>query len=116
MRLVAWFLVAMLFFYGVYQGFMTVWSYMEVADVVERAADTTAKITDDRAGRVRDLVLAGASESGVPLDDRLVSVTESERVVTVQVRWRYPVVAWRGEPILTVPLSIERSYGPYIIR
>ncbi len=116
MKVFGWLLVALLFFSAVYEGFMTIWSYMEMTSVVERAADMTSHMTDDRPGHVKQLVLSGAAESGLTLDDRLVTVTERDHVITVQVRWRYPVVVWNGEPVLAVPLSVERTYGLAIIR
>jgi len=116
MKLLAWLLVALLFFSAVYEGFMTIWSYMEISNVVERAADGTSRMAEDRGPRVKQLVLAGAAESGLALDDRLVTVTEQNHQVTVRVRWRYPVVVWGGEPVVEVPLSLERTYGLAVIR
>lgn len=116
MRMLGWLLVALAFFYAVYAGFMTIWSYMEVASAVERAAETTARMTEDRAVRVKNIILAGARESGIALDDRLVSVTDRDRTIHVQVKWQYPAIAWQGEPVVAVPLSLERTYGPARLR
>ncbi|MBI3636601.1 MAG: hypothetical protein HY216_10410 [Candidatus Rokubacteria bacterium] len=112
MRLLGWLLVALAFFYAVYAGFTTIWSYVEVANAVERAAETTAKMTDDRSARVKGLILTGALQSGISLDDRLVGVTDRDRTILVHVRWHHPVIAWGGEAIISVPLSLERTYGP----
>src|SRR5207247_708259 len=50
-----------------------------------------------------------SAESGVPLADRDVSVTVDNRVHTVNIVWSFPVIVYRGERVLAIPLSLKRS-------
>ncbi len=116
MKALAWLLLALGFFYAVYTGFMSVWSYMEVSNAVERAADATSRLNEDRAAPAKKMILQSARAAEIAVDERHVKVIDRERTITVQVEWRHPVIIWRGDTILAIPLSLERTYGPAIIR
>ncbi len=106
MRLLGGLLLALAFFYVFSTGAMAVWSYFRVSDVVERALQEHGG-TGPPA--VREAILAGTADAGVPVDDRQVLVEEDGAAVRVRVRWSWPIVQYGGEGVVAVPLSVERS-------
>jgi hypothetical protein len=100
---------ALAFFYAFYCGTMALWSYFEMADIVDRAVEDHA-----RAGPVlvREAIVKGAATSGVPVAGDAVLVSESgeRRGLRVQLRWSWPVIHYQGQDVLQIPLSLEREF------
>jgi hypothetical protein len=84
---------------------MAVRSYWRMSDAVEMAFD--------RSGRgvavVKSTILKGASDAEVPVDPEDVVVVEDGGIVSVKLRWNWPVITVRGEHVVRVPLWMERS-------
>ncbi|HSE93249.1 MAG TPA: hypothetical protein VLF19_08080 [Methylomirabilota bacterium] len=99
--------VVVAFFYVFYAGVTTLWSYLQVASVVDRAWEDQGR---NGAAAVRTAIVKGASEAGVPLEVRFVQVGEDERIMAVAVRWSFPAVSFRGDTFVEIPLSLQRSY------
>jgi hypothetical protein len=95
------------FFYAFYAGVMTLWSYFQVAGVVDKAWEDQGR---NGAPSVRSAIVKGANDAGVPLDARFVAVGEDERTLSVAVRWSFPAVSYKGDTFLEIPLSLQRSY------
>ena len=111
MKAVFWLLVAVGLVYTFYSGAVAVWQYLEIKGIAEDSAAERAKVDpSDRPGRVREDILRKAPESGVPLDEREVFVTEENRVLRVQIRWSYPVMVYKGDAVLSVPLSFDKEF------
>jgi len=100
-------LVVLAFFYAFYAGVMTVWSYIQVAGVVDKAWEDQGR---SGAASVRAAIVRGATEAGVPIEARFVMVGEDERRMSVAVRWSFPAVSFKGDTFLDVPLSLQRSF------
>lgn len=100
-------LVALAFFYAFYAGVMTLWSYIQIAGVVDKAWEDHGR---SGASSVRTAIVRGANDAGVPLDTRFVAVGEDERTISVAVRWSFPVVSYKGEVFVAIPLSLQRSF------
>ncbi len=100
-------LVALAFFYAFYAGAMTLWSYVQVAGVVDKAWEDHGR---NGAASVRAAIIKGGNEAGVTLDGRFVLVGEDERTMAVAVRWSFPVISFKGDTFLEIPLSLQRSY------
>lgn len=108
MRLIAWLLLALAFFQGFYSVAVALSSYFAVSDVVDQA------VADHGRGGpavVRDAVLRGVARAGVEVDDRQITVTQENRTLDVQVKWSYPVITLRGDPVLVIPISLERHFA-----
>ncbi len=107
MRALGGILVALAFLYAFYAGVMTIWSYLQVAGVVDKAWEEQGR---NGANSVRTAVIKGASHAGVPIDARFVAVGEDEHTLSVAVRWSFPVISYKGGALVEVPLSLERSF------
>jgi hypothetical protein len=109
MKLVFWGLVAVAAAYGAYAVMMSAWQYFQVSGVIDDVMQprTIAELGSARA--VKEKILRDTAESGVPLDTRDVSVTVSDHVYTVNVIWSFPVIIYKGEPVLSIPLSLKRE-------
>ena len=61
---------------------------------------------------MQNKILKDSADSGVPLQDRDVSVTVDNRVYTVNIIWSFPLIVYHGEPVLAIPLSLKRTRQP----
>ena len=109
MRLVFWGLVAVAAAYAAYAGMMSAWQYFQVSGVVDDVMQPRSIAELGSAGAVKNKILKDSVESGVPLRDRDVSVTVDNRIYIVNVIWSFPVIVYRGEPVLAIPLSLKRT-------
>jgi hypothetical protein len=112
MRILVWLLIALAAIYGFYSAAMALWSYVEVRSAAETAY--LEKGSGDRYGRadrIRDAILKQVREAGVAVDDREVFVTDEEQGIRVLVRWTYPVIVYKQETVLAIPLAHERVFG-----
>jgi hypothetical protein len=113
MRLIFWGLVVVAFCYAAYAGMMSVWSYYQISVAVDEALALKPGDRYDTRD-VKRKVLHGANEGGVPLNERDVMVTDAGRGVVVNVMWTWPVVIYKGETVLAVPMSVKRSREPEV--
>lgn len=113
MRTLFWILVAILCVYIFYTGAMCVWSYLEVTSLVEDVVNERASRSgrDDRATRIRDEIAKKVADSGIKIDDRSVTVSDTGPTLDVGVRWNWPVVTYQGTDYLSLPLSHERTFN-----
>jgi hypothetical protein len=101
-------LVALGAFYGFYCGVMSAWSYFALADIVDRAVEERGK---GAAAPVREFIIKNAAESGVRIEERNVVVTSDDRQLSINLRWSYPVVSYKGEDVVEIPLSLARAFA-----
>jgi len=101
-------LLAIAFFYAFYCGVMSIWSYFAMASIVDQAVTERGRTA---AAPVRDYIIKNAAESGVNIQDRNVVVTTDEHHLNINLRWTFPVVTYKGEDIVEIPLSLERAFG-----
>jgi len=109
MRLIFWGLVAVALAYVAWAGMMSVWQYFQISGVVDDVMQPRSIAELGSAPAVKNKILKDSAESGVPLTDRDVSVTVDNRIYTVSIIWTFPVIIYRGEPVLAIPLSLKRS-------
>jgi hypothetical protein len=107
-----WILVAIGCVYVFYVGAMAASSYLEVTSIVEEVVNERASRTDrqDRAGRVRDDIAKKVAASGIPVDDRTISVNDEGKTLEVGVRWSWPLIVYQEREYLTVPLKHDRTF------
>jgi hypothetical protein len=60
---------------------------------------------------VHDTIIRDARAAGIPLEDRDVVVTETDRLLRVRVAWSHAMLIVRGGVLFWVPIWLERS-GP----
>jgi hypothetical protein len=109
MRLIFWGLVAVALAYVAWAGMMSAWQYFQISGVVDDVMQPRSIAELGSAPAVKNKILKDSAESGVPLADRDVSVTVDNRIYTVNIIWTFPVIIYRGEPVLAIPLSLKRS-------
>jgi len=100
-------LLAIAFFYAFYCGVMSIWSYFAMASIVDQAVTERGKV----AAPVRDYIIKNAADSGVRIPDRNVVVTTDERQLNINLRWTFPVVTYKGEDLVEIPLSLQRAFA-----
>ena len=123
MKLLVTFLVIVGFFFGVYQAGMAAYGWFEMSGVVDDVAtrEINAVIdrqgsfdaafgSVDRYGAIRTGIVKGAVEAGVPVRAENVSIGRAGNMLDVRVTWVAPMVSYRGEQYLAMPLSVERSF------
>lgn len=111
MRLIGWFLLVAALTYGTYAGFAALSEYSQVSTVVGLAIESRPVKGRwvDRPRDIQQSVLQSARERGVPLGEGDVIVSDLDRVLKVRVRWSHPVLVVGGEPVIAIPLWVERS-------
>jgi hypothetical protein len=112
MKVLFWVLVAIGCVYVFYLGAMAVSSYLEVTSIVEEVVNERASRTErqDRAARVKDDIARKTAASGIPVDERTISVNDEGRTLEVGVRWNWPLIVYQEREYLSVPLKHERTF------
>jgi hypothetical protein len=62
------------------------------------------------AGDVKTRIVREANEAGVPIEEREVSVVLADRELKLNVVWTFPVIVYKGESVLAIPLSVKKSH------
>ena len=108
MKVIFWGLVIIGLGYVAYGGMLAGWSWLVVANAVDE--DVSREAAQGAAGPdLKDKVLRATDEAGVSIDERGVLVTQDDGRLAVQVFWTVPFLMVRGEPVISVPLSVERT-------
>jgi hypothetical protein len=110
MRVFFWGLVAVACFYVAYAAMMSGYQWFQVRSVIEETLEPRnfrelATVVD-----VKMRILREANEAGVPIEEREVSVVSADRMLKVNVVWTFPVIVYKGESVLAIPLSVKKSH------
>jgi hypothetical protein len=110
-KVTLWLLVAIGAVYAFYSGAAAVYAYYQVKGIVrETVKERAAMDRAARADRVKQDILDKASQSGLPLDERSVRVTDEGRTLRVTIRWSYPAVFYKGEAVLSIPIAYDNVF------
>ena len=109
MRMIFWFLVILGLCWAFYVGAMSVWQYFQVAGTVDESFEQRSIGQSYDPRLIRDYVLRVSNEAGVPLTERDVTVFPVGDQIVVEAVWSYPVLIFKGEVVLAVPLSVKRQ-------
>jgi hypothetical protein len=98
------------------------WNYLTTQEIVDKAlreasgrhraafAIGSQIAVDALDTHVRNAILLDARHGGIPLDAEDVSVSANSAGISATVHWSFPVITYRGQNILVVPLSLQRSF------
>jgi hypothetical protein len=110
MRLVFWGVVIVGLCYLAYSGMLAAWSWIAVNNAVDEIVSKDGVETIP-SRELKAKVMSAANEVGVPLSEKDVIVTNTDRVVKVEVIWTVPLVIVNGDAVVAVPLSVRRTSG-----
>ncbi len=110
MRVFFWGLVAVACFYVAYAIMMSGYQWFQVRSVIEETLEPRNFRELATLGDVKMRILREAKEAGVPIDEREVSVTSADRMLKVNVVWTFPVIVYKGESVLAIPLSVKKNH------
>ena len=95
------------------------WSYFTTQEIVDqvlrdvfsrnRSARSVGTQTVAVAEYVRTAIALGAQREGMSVQESDVTVSVNSSRVSAVVHWPYPIITYRGNDILVIPMSIERS-------
>jgi hypothetical protein len=110
MRVFFWGLVAVACFYLAYAAMMSGYQWFQVRSVIEETLEPRNFRELATLGDVKMRILREANEAGVPIEEREVSVVSADRMLKVNVVWTFPVIVYKGESVLAIPLSVKKSH------
>jgi hypothetical protein len=110
MRVFFWGLVAVACCYLAYAAMMSGYQWFQVRSVIDETLEPRNFRELATLGDVKMRILREANEAGVPIEEREVSVVSADRVLKVNVVWTFPVIVYKGESVLAIPLSVKKSH------
>lgn len=110
MRVFFWGLVAVACCYVAYALMMSGYQWFQVRSVIEDTLEPRNLNELPTPAAVKTRILKEAISAGVPLSEREVNVVSSKGVLAIQVVWTFPVIVYKGESVLAVPLSVKRQH------
>lgn len=110
MRVFFWGLVAVACFYAAYAIMMSGYQWFQVRSVIEETLEPRNFRELSTVVDVKMRILREAKEAGVPIEEREVSVVSADRMLKVNVVWTFPVIVYKGESVLAIPLSVKKSH------
>ncbi len=109
--------------YGVYQGAMIGYGWFQLSSVLDdvATAETPALASaaqsgaffgaSDRYGRIREGVVKGAREAGVPLRAEDVTIDVSGNMLNIRLAWDAPMIVYDGKAYVEVPMTLSRAFA-----
>jgi len=110
MRVFFWGLVAVACFYLAYAGMMSVYQWFQIRSVIDETLEPRNLRELATAGDVKTRILRQANEAGVPIEEREVTVVVADRELKLNVVWTFPVIVYKGESVLAIPLSVKKNH------
>jgi hypothetical protein len=110
MRVFFWGLVAVACCYLAYAAMMSGYQWFQVRTVIDETLEPRNFRELATLGDVKMRILREANEAGVPIAEREVSVVSADRILKVNVVWTFPVIVYKGESVLAIPLSVKKSH------
>jgi hypothetical protein len=117
MRFLVRFAVLVAVLWGLYSAAMLIKSYFELSNVVEDVVARELGTPGERATfgrgertyRIRQAIVRGATQSGIPVEPAGVTVTEENGALWVRVNWAYQALRV-GDRAFDIPISTSRSF------
>jgi hypothetical protein len=111
MKVFFWGVVVISLCYAAYAGMMSAYQWFQIRTVIEDVLEPRTLAELPTAGDVKKRILREATTAGVPLDDREVNVVATNAGLAIQVAWTFPVIVYKGESVLAVPLSVKKQHA-----
>jgi hypothetical protein len=111
--------------YGIVQFAQASYGWFQVSGVVDdQAANALPAIIDrvqqatspwdnsgDRYVRLREGIIKGAQEAGVPLQKDGVAIGIVDNMLDVRLSWEAPLVTYQGKPYVELPMTVQRRFA-----
>ena len=110
MKVFFWGLVAVACCYVFYAGVMSAYQWFQVWSVIDETLQPRNLRELTTVNDVKLRIVREANEAGVPLAEGEVKVESAERELKVNVLWTFPVIVYKGESVLAIPLSVKKSH------
>jgi hypothetical protein len=110
MKVFFWGLVAVACCYTAYGAMMSVYQWFQVHNVVDEVLQPRNLRELPTATDVKTRIVREAVSAGVPLGEREVKVVANKGVLAIQVAWTFPMIVYRGESVLAIPLSVKKEH------
>ena len=110
MRVFFWGLVVVACCYVFYAGSMSIYQWFQVRSLIDETLEPRNLRELVTAGDVRTRIVREANQAGIPLAEGEVSVVSAERELKVNVVWTFPVIVYKGESVLAIPLSVQKNH------
>ena len=110
MKVFFWGLVAVACCYVAYAGMMSVYQWFQIHSVIDETLEPRNLRELATAGDVKMRILREANQAGVPIEDREVNVVVADRELKLNVVWTFPVIVYKGEAVLAIPLSVKKTH------
>lgn len=110
MRVFFWGLVAVACCYVFYAGSMSIYQWFQVRSLIDETLEPRNLRELATPGDVRTRIVREANQAGVPILEREVTVVSAEQELKVNVVWTFPVIVYKGESVLAIPLSVKKSH------
>jgi len=111
MKVFFWGLVAVACCYVAYAGMMSVYQWFQIHSVIDETLEPRNLRELATAGDVKMRILREANQAGVPIEDREVNVVVADRELKLNVVWTFPVIVYKGEAVLAIPLSVKKTHS-----
>ena len=85
----------------------------ELPRIVERIqqASITWDVGNDRYVKLRENIIRGAQDAGVPLTKDRVAIGVVDNMFDVRLSWDAPVVVYQGTTYVELPMSLQRRFS-----
>jgi len=112
--------------YGIYQFAQAGYGWFQMSGVVDdtatrelpaiiervqQAGGATGLDGGDRYARMRESIMKGATEAGVPLRPEDLAVGIVDNMLDVRLTWDAPVVVYKDKPYVEIPMSMQRRFS-----
>jgi len=89
---------------------LTEQAFDDAASRQRRTGGAADAPTPEFLADVRSGILLGVQRAGLPLPPQNLNVVSERTAIRVSLHWSQPVVTYGGEPVISLPLWIDRSF------
>ena len=111
MKVFFWGLVAVACCYAAYGAMMSAYQWFQIHSVVDEVLQPRNLRELPTAGDVKRRIVHEATSAGIPLEEGEVNVVSSRGTLAIRVVWTFPMLVYKGEPVLAIPLSVQKQHA-----